>query len=511
MSPTKSLAAPWLAARGVVKSFGGVQALRGVDLALAAGEVRGLVGPNGAGKSTLVGVLSGAVAPDAGGLEIDGSRTTGSGPAAALAHGIVLMPQKLTLVAEASITDNVTLGRETSRLSVRMTRADHRRAARACHLAGLDVDVRRTANDLGPVEQRLLMLARALDHDPRLLILDEPTAGLPPSGSEVVISAVRRLAETTDVTIVYVSHHLTEVADLCDSVTCIREGRVYGELVGDDVTKAALVDLIVDAPAMPEIKSPIPPTARVTTETTVGRAAKPPVRLELVGVTDGALVAPTDTVIESGGVVGLTGLVGAGVDELVGLITGTRRRTAGQVFLDGKELAVRSPSDALSKGIGHLAGERTETAFPELTVRQNVAISSLPRWAGRGGALTQAREREGVRPFLDQLSVQVDPETDMSALSGGNQQRALLARLLAADLRAIVVESPTVGVDIRARQELWDALRDLARDRVVVIASSEPEELVALCVRVVCLRHGAVVAQLTGDAITERHVTDAVS
>ena len=207
----------------------------------------------------------------------------------------------------------------------------------------------------------------------------------------------------------------------------------------------------------------------------------------------------------------MTGLLGSGVTELISIVAGSISPTSGTLAIDSHTVSLRSPAVALRHGVGYLAGDRTTVAFADMSVRENVTISALGRWFGRLGLIGRSRERSEAKSVLDRLSVKVDAEQPISTLSGGNQQRALVGRLIASDVQCLILNEPTVGVDIHARQTLWDAVKDLATDRTVIVASGEPEELVALCDRVICLRHGAVSAVLDGDAISVEAITHAVT
>ncbi|WP_051472043.1 sugar ABC transporter ATP-binding protein [Patulibacter minatonensis] len=513
--------APWLTCRGLSKRYGGVLALDGVDLDLRAGEVHGLIGPNGAGKSTLVKLLSAAVPSDAGVVTVDGQDVRLHDPADAQAQRIVLMPQEIAVVPEASVIDNITLGSEATRWGLRDPAANRRIAADALAVLDLDLDLDAQAATLSAAHQRMLMMARALHRRARLLILDEPTAGLAQHEAALVTAAVRRLLDH-DLSVIYVSHHLTEVAELCDRVTCIRGGRVAATIAGDEVQRERLVSLIVGAPATDQeaddaaplvTASDVPKVDGVATDTQsatsrTGGSASP--TLELVEVS-GKRLRGLSLTAAPGSVLGITGLLGSGVTEAVQLLVGERRPETGTVRIDGVDVVLRSPAAALSRGVGYLAGDRTRAALTAMTIRENVSLSALQRWCGRIGLLRPASERARTAAALDVLSVQGDQERPLGALSGGNQQRALVSRLIAAEVRVLVLDEPTVGVDVGARAQLWSAVRELAVDHTVVVASSEPEELVAMCDRVVCIRHGAVSAILTDATLTEHAITSAVA
>jgi ABC-type sugar transport system ATPase subunit len=410
------------------------------------------------------------------------------------------MPQEIAIVPNASVMDNITLGAEATRWGLRSVTQCRAQAQAAVAAVGLDVDVNVLVATLSPAHQRMVMMARAVHRDARLLILDEPTAGLPEHEAALVVAAVRRLIDR-QLTVLYVSHHLSEVAALCDRVICVRESLVIADLAAEQITKETLVGLLVGVDAEHETRSgtKLPENA-----------AEEDISVRL-GAVSGHRVHEVTVEARPGEVLGLTGLLGSGVDEIVSFLTGAADPSAGIYELDGATVHFKSPADALDRGVGYLPGERGQAAFPALAIRENVSLPALKRWFGRLGVIHRHRERQMVSGCLRTLSVSADPELPLRALSGGNQQRALVARLVAADISVLVLSEPTVGVDVRARAELWDAVRDLARTRTVIVASSDPEELAALAHRVICIRRGHVSAVLEDDAVTERAITLAIA
>jgi ABC-type sugar transport system ATPase subunit len=491
--------APWVRCRGVEKHYAGVRALAGADLDLRAGEVHGLIGPNGAGKSSLVKVLTGVVQRDGGEVLVDGEEVHLRTPVDAGARGLILMPQELAIVPGATVIDNINLGAEPTRRGLRWDAQCRREAAAALAVLDLDINPEAQAGTLSAAHQRMLMMARAVHRRARLLILDEPTAGLAAHEAELVGGAVRRLSGG-ELTIVFVSHHLSEVARLCDRVSCVREGRVVETLEREALSKDRLIELLTGVPAGVTVQAAVD----------AGPAADDGPGLELLGVS-GSRTRDVQLRAPRGSITGLTGLLGSGVTELVGFLVGAQAPASGEVRLDGERLALKSPADALDHSIGYLPGDRTKAAFATMSIQSNVSIGALRSWFGRLGLLRDSTEESGVADALAALSVKGDAKRPISVLSGGNQQRALVARLIAADAKILVLDEPTVGVDVRARAELWGAVRELARDRVVVVASSEPDELVALCDRVVCIRDGRVAAVLEGTQITESGIAGAIA
>jgi ABC-type sugar transport system ATPase subunit len=497
----------WLSVRGVAKSYGGVRALRGVDLDLAANQVYGFIGPNGAGKSTLMKVLAASVVPDSGEISIDGVPVSMHRPSVAMGHGLVLMPQEMTLIPDFSVTENITLGSEPTRFGMRSRRGCVARTQTALAMVGLDVDPSALASSLQPVQQRLLMLAKALGQDTRLLILDEPTAGLPPAMARQVTDTVLRL-RNHGLTIVYVSHHLSEVAALSDHVVCIREGVVSTRLSGQQISKDTLIEAVVGTSGQDAGSSS--PTSLDRGARTARPATTSTRDLTLSDIT-GTRLRGVNLSARSGEVTGITGLLGSGVAELVAIIGGSTKPLSGQIRLGGSTITPRSPADALASGIGTVTGDRARSALLSRTVRDNVSVTALRKWFGWAGIIRRAEERRKVAGALASLSVVGDSERPLGALSGGNQQRVLVSRLLAAELEVMVFDDPTVGVDVASRAQLWQELRALAQSRVVLVASGEAEELIGVCDRVICIHDGAVTDVLEGVEITEHAIARATS
>jgi len=497
----------WMSVRSVGKSYGGVRALRGVDLDLVANQVYGCIGPNGAGKSTLMRVLTGLVAPDTGEIVIDGEAVSMHRPSIALSHGLVLMPQEMTLVPEFTVTENITLGTEPTRFGLRSASGCLALTEKVLATVGLDVDPSALAASLQPVQQRLLMLAKALGQDTRLLILDEPTAGLPPEMARHVIDTVLRLRHH-GLTIMYVSHHLSEVAALSDHVVCVREGVVSARFSGDQINREALIAAVIGAGVSKATSASSAPPGREAPAARTGPASGRDLTLD--GVT-GVRLRGVTFAAKTGEVTGVTGLLGSGVSELIGVISGSTKPLSGQMSLGGEALNFRSPADALAFGIGTVTGQRSRSALMSRSIRENVSVTALRKWFGWTGIIRRAEERKRVASALASLSVVGDPERPLSALSGGNQQRVLVSRLLAADLEILVLDDPTVGVDVASRAELWQELQSLAPGRVIVLASAEAEELIGVCDRVICIHDGAVSVILEGDAITEHAIARATT
>jgi ribose transport system ATP-binding protein len=477
--------------RGVTKTFPGTLALKDVDIEVKAGEIHALVGSNGSGKSTLIKVLAGVYAADAGELRIAGEehdlrRFT---PDQAAACGLHFVHQQPSVFPDLTVADNLAIGRGydsrwLSRISARRVRARTDRI-----LEGFHIEARwdETVRELSTGTQTMIAIARALqdqeDASGGLLVLDEATAPLGPAGFEILARALRRYSARGQ-TILFVSHRLDEVVDLADRVTVLRDGHRVATLTRQELDYDVLVHQIVggalDA-AVPRQSAP--------------RRAGVPV-LEASGLRGGP-VRDVSVRVGPGEIVGVMGLAGAGCSTLMRLLFGAQRLETGTVRVDGKAVRLRSPADAIRAGIAFVPEDRTAFAlFPELSVLENLSIPATD--CGRGGRLRHRRELAVVRADLDRYRVGArSPRVPIAQLSGGNQQKVVMARWLRRSPRVLLLDEPTQGVDVGARAALWNALRRATDGgAAALVASADAEELAQLCDRVIVISDGAVVREL---------------
>jgi ABC-type sugar transport system ATPase subunit len=481
---------PRVEVEGLVKSFGAVQALKGITARIRPGEVVGLIGANGAGKSSLVRALAGASRPDEGEIRVDGESVSFRSPRDAIAAGIVLDPQELSLVLTQSIAENVFIGALPARGGIVDRRSSRARARALLEEVGLGHrDPSEPAASLTPVESRLVSIASALSKDPRLLILDEPSAALPVETAERLAPIIAGLARR-GCSVIYISHRLGEVQAYCDRVLAMRDGLLAGELVGDEIQERRMVEL-VGGKALDEEP---PPSA------SDDRSGAVTVRAS--GLT-GARVQDVDLEASAGEILGIGGLYGSGRSELLRLIGGMQAVAAGTVEVSGRP-GPRSPRQARQARIGYLAEGRKRMIFPQMSVTANGTVALLSRL--NPFLLRIRRERALMQEMGEQVGLVGGLDAPISTLSGGNQQKVCLARWLLCDVELLLLDEPTVGVDVHARAEIHGLLRDLAaKGRTIIVASAEPEELALLCDRVVVLAEGRVNrelrAPLTPDAV----------
>jgi ribose transport system ATP-binding protein len=493
---------PILTLTGITKSFPGVRALDGVDLDVLPGEVHCLLGQNGAGKSTLIKVISGAHRPDTGAITWQGEPVVLGSPSAAMRLGIATIYQELDLIEHVSVAENVHLGHEHATAGfVRRGAAHAATADLLTRLGHPEISPDRIVATLSAAGRQIVSMARALSHDARLIVMDEPSAVLDPDEVGNLFRIVRNLT-ANGVAIVYISHRLEEIRQIGDRVTVLKDGRaVAGGLPADTGTRdiVALMTGRDIEHSFPRRSQPLP-----------GTAADPVLRVE--GLTRTGEFEPIDLDLRAGEIVGLAGLVGSGRSEILETVYGARRPAAGRVLVDGRPLRPGSVTAAVRAGLGLAPEERkAQGLFLLESITRNVSISALPRFS-RGGWLDQSRERDAARARTRELSLRPDdPDRQIRTLSGGNQQKAVLARWLLRQCRVLLLDEPTRGVDVGARSELYALIRRLADDGVaVLLVSSEIPEVLGLADRVLVLREGRVVHTAPARELDEHRVLDLV-
>ncbi len=492
-------AQPLLAARGIRKSFGGVEVLHGVDLHLHRGEVLALLGENGAGKSTLVKVLAGDHQPDAGTLHLDGQELGRLDPLRARRAGIRMIFQELSDAPALSVAENISLGGWPARAGLVSWRSLRRRARDVLARLGVDLDVDAPVGSLRVGERQIVEIARALADDARVLILDEPTAALSSAETDRLFAAVRQL-RGQGVAMVYITHRLDEVAAIADRVQVLRDGATALDRPTAEAGRALLVSSMIGREAAAVAR---PGGSAV-------RGDEPP-RLRLDGVACGGVVADVDLDVRSGEVVALYGKLGSGTAEVAETVFGLRAADAGTVVLPGGAAAPRGPRAAIGADVGYLPPDRQrEGAFLTRSVGENLAAPSWARMARRG-VLRRAPEAAAFERWRTALSIRSsgDAGQQFVTLSGGNQQKVLLARWFERGARLLVLVEPTRGVDVGARADIYATIRRAAeRDgTAVLVVTSDYEEVVQLADRALVMARGRVVAEFDGDSITTSALT----
>ncbi|MBB5868004.1 ribose transport system ATP-binding protein [Allocatelliglobosispora scoriae] len=498
---------PVLVVSGVRKQFPGVVALDDVSLTVAPGEVHALVGENGAGKSTLIKVLTGVYSSDAGEVVYAGEPVSFGRPRQAQAAGISTIYQEVNLVPLMSVARNLYLGRE-PRLGFGLIdfRRMHRESADTLARFGIEVDVRKPLRSLGLGARQMVALARAVAIDAKVLIMDEPTSSLEPREVQTLFRVVRELS-ARGIAIVYVSHRLDELYQLCDRVTVLRDGRVVhsGELAGLD--RLQLISHMLGRDIADVRRGGL---TRFS-DTHGGTDAEP--ILQARGLTKRHVLHDISFDVRPGEVTGLGGLLGSGRSETAKAVIGALSLDSGTVTMAGRRIRRPSPAAAIRAGMALLPEDRkAEGIIPDLSVRENIVLAAMPRLS-RLGIVSRRRQDELVATFVKRLRIKASsPEQKVSELSGGNQQKVLLARWLCLNPRLLLLDEPTRGIDVGAKAEVQGLIDELAQAGLaVVLISSDLEELVEGADRVVVLRAGAVTGELTGDEVTEHHIMTALA
>jgi ABC-type sugar transport system ATPase subunit len=473
----------------ITKRFGATTVLHDVDFAVGTGEVHGLVGANGAGKSTLVKVASGALRPDGGTLYADGWRGDALTPRLAQDLGIATIYQDPALVPTLGLVENVVLGREQVRGRALLRDGGQRAdALAALGRVGLERPSSAPAGDLSPGEQQLLEIAKALFRRARLVIMDEPTAALGETERERLFRLVGDLRRA-GVAVLYISHHLDEVLELCDTVTVMRDGRPVLRERSSSLDERHLVEAMIG-----HDPQPAPAAERRLRDTA----------LEVRALSQGSRLTDVSFALRSGEILGVTGLVGSGRSRLARVLYGIERPTEGTMSLFGAPYAPRSPREAIRRGVGLVPEDRKRDALlMDLGAAQNISVARLPTRArlvvDRRAELASARswiERLGVRP--------PSPVTPPSQMSGGNQQKLVLARWMHARARLLILDEPGQGVDVAAREHILRSVRELASEGVaVLLISQELEELQQAADRVLVMRRGRIAGELRPAEVTE--------
>ncbi len=493
----------------ISKTFPGVQALDGVSLRVKRGEVRALLGENGAGKSTLMNILSGGLSSYDGTIAIDGRPADIHSPRAARELGIAMIHQELHLVPELSVSDNFFLGRERR---TRFGALDRRRmhAETAQYLAQLDLIVspRRPVGLARVAEQQLMEVAKALSLNARILIMDEPTSALADVEVQRLFDVIRRLS-ARGVAIVYISHRLEELPQIAHSVSVLRDGRMIDTVAIGEATRAQLITMMVGRPL--QAFYPVAESADVRREV---------LRAERLGLSGDVALGrrPLEAVsltLHAGEIVGIAGLMGAGRTEILETLFGVHagRNVRGKTFLDGRPIALRSPRHAIAHGLAFVTEDRkAQSLITALSVGFNVTIAALGHFL-RGLTIDRSKERTAVRDAIRDLRIKTPSALSIvNDLSGGNQQKVVIAKCLLTRPRVLLMDEPTRGIDVGAKAEIYALMKRLAADGLgILMVSSEMPELLALCDHILVICEGRLTAEFTRETATQEKIMEAAT
>lgn len=487
--------APLLQVRNVSKRFPGVLALSNVSLHLNGGEVLAVIGENGAGKSTLMKILAGVQAPNEGQVLIDGKPVEFRSVNAALEAGVVLIHQELNLADNLDVGANIFLGREPRRLGLINKKRVRTDARSFLEMIGLDIAPETLVSSLPIGKQQMVEIAKALSAKARILIMDEPTSSLSARESEALFGVIHELRER-GVGIIYISHRLGEVAELADRVTVMRDGENAGDLGREEITHDNMVVRMVGR----EISQFYARDHHEPGET-------------VLEVRD--LITPTwpqhklNFQIRSGEIVGVAGLVGAGRTEMLQVLFGVDEAVEGSIVIDGREVTFKSPQEAIAAGMALVPEDRKQHGIVvEMTVRENVSLAGLSRNRLPGGFVNRGVEHRDTDKMVDQLRIRTPHNEQICQyLSGGNQQKVVIGKWLSLTPRILLMDEPTRGIDIGAKEEIYKLMENLAREGVAILfVSSEMEEVIGMSDRTIVMHEGQITGELPHDQLTEEAI-----
>jgi inositol transport system ATP-binding protein len=491
---------PLLRMTGISKRYPGVQALENVSFELFSGEIHGLLGENGAGKSTLLKILAGAETSDAGRIEVAGAARTFASPHDAQALGIAIIYQELNLLPNLTVAENVFIGREPGGRMLVSWRRLVEQTRELTARVGLRVDPLAVVRDLSVAEQQMIEIARALSAEARLIIMDEPTSALSETEVETLFAIVRSLRDV-GLGIIFVTHRLDEVMRICDRATVLRDGRKVGtrpvaELSVDDLIGMMIGRSVAQLFAPLQPREPGPVVLEIAKLCRRGTRQSP----------HAAVLDRVDLSVRRGEILAIAGLMGSGRTELARAIFGADTFQSGSVRIDGRAVAIRSPADAIRAGIGLVPEDRKQQAlFLALAVRSNISLTALGGLVRWGVLVDERAELDLVERFRGSLNIRMaTPDQLVRNLSGGNQQKVVLARWLALEPKILIVDEPTRGIDVAAKAEVHQLLGRLAREGIaIIVISSELPEVLAIADRILVMRQGRVVGETRREEASE--------
>lgn len=476
--------------RDIVKIFPGTKALDGAALKLRKGEIHALVGENGAGKSTLMNILTGQFMMDSGEIFMEGEPIRFSSPREAMGKNIVLVPQELNLVPEASVAENIFLGNEVVEKTLISWKKTKTEAERLLGLLNVSVDVSQPVKKMSAAYQQLISIARALAYDPKVLILDEPTAVLTNRETESLFVSMQTLKKN-GTAVVFITHHLDEVMEQADRITIMKDGCLVKEVLVSEITKEEMINQMAGR------------NVQITSR--VNRSVSDEVFYEAANLTRPGEFEDVSFQLRKGEILCVAGLVGAGRTEIFKCVFGiTQKEPGGKTFIEGKEVSIKTPMDAIGYGMGYVSEERRHDGIaPDMSVMENMMLPSYDK-IKKNGLIDYKQAVEITEKYIDSFKIKTaSRETLIKNLSGGNQQKVIVARWMAKGIKMLILDEPTRGIDVNAKGEIHQLIRELADSGVsVVVISSEMEEVMALADRIMVVHRGRISGYVTDVELT---------
>ena len=488
--------------KGLEKTFPGVRALKGVNLTVNKGEIHALMGENGAGKSTLIKVLTGIYQKNGGTICFDGEEINARTPIEANEKGISTIYQELNLVLFQTVYENLFLGREPrTKFGSIDRKAMISEAKRILEELGIEIDVTRPLKNYSTAIQQMVAIARAVSINAKLVIMDEPTSSLDTHEVQVLFRIIRQL-KSKGISVIFISHKLDEIFEICDRLTVFKDGEYVGDYDIGELNQLKLISLMVGKD-----------TVELERNKQGYEFANAKVIAEMKDIRQGMRLNGINIEIKQGEVVGLAGLLGSGRTELVQVLFGSGMPDNGEIFWWGEKAGIHSPADAIKTGMGFCTEDRkTEGIIPHLSVRENITIALLPKLNSFGFVKTKEQD-EIVRSYIDRLKIKTPtPEQAICNLSGGNQQKVLLARWMCMNPKLMILDEPTRGIDVGAKAEIEQLIQEFSKNGIsVLMISSEIAELERNCDRIIVMREGRVIGELAGDQISQDKVMETIA
>ncbi|WP_169007698.1 sugar ABC transporter ATP-binding protein [Faecalispora jeddahensis] len=477
---------------GIKKSFGGVKALSGVSLAVRPGEIHALVGENGAGKSTLMKILSGAYQKDEGTIEIDGVPVEIGSPRRGKELGVGIIYQEFELAGDLTVAENIFLDRLSSGKLIDWKRL-YEKAEAVLHSLNFDINVKSRVQDLSVAYQQVVEIAKVLSQNAKILILDEPTAVLSPKETAALFETLNKL-RSEGVSIIYISHRMEEIFQIADSITIMRDGEVTGTGRRDQMEMNQVIELMIGR----KLSTMFPP-----------RAVEIGEEILRVEELEGEAFRRISFSVRRGEVLGISGLVGSGRSEIVRAIFGADRKKSGKVYLNGQEVTIHSPKDAVRLGIGLIPENRKEQGLVlDFAIKHNITMPNIRSVRGFLGVVRQGQENRLAQSLVEKLTVKTDSiDAAVHQLSGGNQQKVVLAKWFNTDSQVIIFDEPTRGVDVGAKIEIYNLINEFAKRNLgVIIISSELNEIIGMCDRTIVIDNGEKKGELKKEELSELNI-----